>query len=129
MSGGNPGDYVEYHDNLVRLMKGLGEQLPGPMSGFSKLHREATSEGALGTKEKELIALGIAISARCDVCVAFHVHDSLRVGVSREEISEALGVAVLMGGGPAAIYGCQTLSAPTQFEEAAGQAAGSEQPR
>lgn len=126
MSGGNPGDYVEYHDNLVRLMKGLGDQLPGPMSGFSKLHREATSEGALGTKEKELIALGIAINARCGGCVAFHVHDSLKAGTSREEISEAIGVAVLTGGGTAAVYGSQALSALTQFEEA-GQGPGREQ--
>jgi AhpD family alkylhydroperoxidase len=94
--------------------------------GFRKLHREATGEGALGTKEKELIALGIAISAGCDGCVAFHVHDSLRAGASREEISEAIGVAVLMGGGPAAVYGSQALSALTQFEEA-GQGPGREQ--
>lgn len=122
--GDHGGGYVEYREELARLMKGLGDQLPGPVSGFRKLHREATGEGALGTREKELIALGIAISARCDGCVAFHVHDSLRAGASREEISEAIGVAVLMGGGPAAIYGSQSLSALTQFEEAGREQTG-----
>lgn len=124
MGHGDHGGYVEYREELARLMKELGDQLPGPMSGFRKLHQEATSEGALGSKEKELIALGIAISARCDGCVAFHVHDSLRAGASREEISEAIGVAVLMGGGPAVIYGSQALAALTQFEEPGSQHTG-----
>ena len=75
-----------------------------------------SSKGALSTKTKELIALSIAISVRCDGCIAFHVHDAIAAGADRQEIAEAIGVAVLMGGGPAVVYGAEALEALRQFE-------------
>lgn len=69
------------------------------------------------TKTKELIALGIAITVRCDGCIAFHVKDALASGVSSEEIMETIGVLVMMGGGPALIYGCEAMEALRQFSE------------
>ena len=62
-----------------------------------------------------LIALGIAIAVRCDGCIAFHVHDAIRAGASNEEMAETIGVAILMGGGPAVMYGCDALEAMKQF--------------
>jgi AhpD family alkylhydroperoxidase len=67
-------------------------------------------------KIKELIALGIGIAVRCDGCIAYHVHDALRAGATHQEIVETIGVAVLMGGGPAAMYGSEALEALEQFE-------------
>jgi AhpD family alkylhydroperoxidase len=110
--------YPEYYQHLQNLMVKLGGELPGPMSGFGQLHRHAVAEGALSTKVKELIALGIGIAARCDGCIAYHVHDALRAGATRKEIVEAIGVAVLMGGGPAAVYGAEAFEALSQFESA-----------
>ena len=86
------------------------------MSGFGELHKNAMSPGILTTMEKELIALGIAIAVRCDGCIAFHVHDALNAGADRREITETIAVAVLMGGGPALMYGAEALD---QFEMAA----------
>jgi AhpD family alkylhydroperoxidase len=63
-------------------------------------------------------ALGIGIAARCDGCIAYHVHDALKAGASRKEIVETIGVAVLMGGGPAAVYGTEAFAALNQFETA-----------
>ena len=53
---------------------------------------------------------------RCDGCIAFHVHDSLDAGATTAEISETIGVAVMMGGGPALVYGCEALEAVEQFQ-------------
>ncbi len=91
--------YPEYRQHLQSLMIKLGNELPGPMSGFGQLHRQAVADGALSTKVKELIALGIGIAARCDGCIAYHVHDALKAGATRKEIVETIGVAILMGGG------------------------------
>ena len=92
------------------MRKALQQQIPKlaagqseVMKGFSGLHRAAVADGALSTKTKELIALAIAVSARCDGCIAFHTHDALKAGATREEVMDALGVAILMGGGPSMV--------------------------
>ena len=108
--------YPEYYEHLQKLMNNLGAALPGPMGGFGKLHQAAIKEGALSTKTKELISLGIAVTVRCDGCIAYHVHDAVEAGASRQEIAEAIGVAVLMGGAPSAVYGAEALEALKQFE-------------
>jgi alkylhydroperoxidase/carboxymuconolactone decarboxylase family protein YurZ len=61
--------------------------------------------------------------AGCDGCIAFHTHDALRAGATPQEVLEALGIAVLMGGGPAAVYGWQALEALEQFQGPKGLAA------
>ena len=111
-------DYAARRHELQGQMVKLGRELSGPMGGFGSLHRAATAKGALDTKAKELIALGIAVAVRCDSCIAFHVHDALAAGASRAEVLETLGVAVMMGGGPAAMYACDALSALDQFQSA-----------
>lgn len=109
-------NYPDYYRQLEALMKQLSLELPTTMKGFGQLHQAAISDGALSTKTKELIALGIAITVRCDGCISYHVHDALRAGATRQEIAEAIGVAVLMGGGPSVIYGSEALDALQQFE-------------
>ncbi len=111
-------NFPEHYNHLRNLMGKLGQEIPGPMGGFSQLHKVSVAEGTLNTKTKELIALGIAISVRCDGCIAFHVHDALAAGASRAEIAETIGVAVLMGGGPSVMYGCEAYEAMEQFEAA-----------
>lgn len=108
--------YPEYRQHLNEVLLKLGKELPGPMSGFGQLHRHAVADGALNTKTKELIALGIGIAARCDGCIAYHVHDALRAGATRKEVVETIGVAIMMGGGPAMMYGAQAFEALEQFE-------------
>jgi AhpD family alkylhydroperoxidase len=87
----------------------------GPtMAAFQQLHEAATADGVLSRKTKELIALAIGISVRCDGCIAYHVHDTLDAGAGRDEVAEAIGVAVLMGG-------AEALTALDQFSaESAG---------
>jgi AhpD family alkylhydroperoxidase len=108
--------YPAYFDQLTGLMGALGKEIPGAMSGFGQLHKESMADGALSAKIKELMALAIAITVRCDGCIAYHVHDAIKAGATRPEITEAIGVAILMGGGPSAIYGSEALMALEQFE-------------
>lgn len=108
--------YPQHHEHLQTLLAALGKTIPGPMSGFGTLHKETVAGGVLTTKIKELIALAIAVTVRCDGCIAYHVHDAIQAGAKRQEMVEALAVAVLMGGGPAAVYAAQALEAIEQFE-------------
>ncbi|MDR3606154.1 MAG: carboxymuconolactone decarboxylase family protein [Oligoflexia bacterium] len=108
--------YPEKYQRLQKLAGFLGKEIPGPMGSFGQLHQKALADGAIPRKTKELIALGIAISARCEGCVAYHVHDALKAGAERHEVLETIGVALMMGGGPAFIYGCEALDALDEFE-------------
>ena len=108
--------YPEYHQHLRNLTGKLTKEIRGTMSGFGQLYAATTADGALSSKVKQLMALGIAVTVRCDGCIAYHVHDALRAGATRQEIMESIAVAVMMGGGPAMVYGCEALEALEQFE-------------
>lgn len=113
------GTYPERNEHIRDLIGQLRQEIPGTMGGFSRLHKAAVAEGTLSTKNKELIALGISIAVLCDSCIAIHVHDALQAGASREEIIETIGVAVLMGGGAALMFGCEAYEALGQFGDEA----------
>lgn len=118
-------NYPDIYEHLNELMGRLGAATPEVMEGFSTLHSASTAGGALSTETKELIALAIGIAVHCDGCIAYHVHDAIGAGASREEVVETIGVAVMMGGGPSVVYGCEALEALEQFEaQAAGAATG-----
>ncbi len=108
-------NYVEYHQYLEERLAQLGREIPGPMTGFARLHRKAVEEGALSAKIKELMALAISIAVRCEGCIAYHVHDAIIAGATRQELLETIGVAILMGGGPASMYAAHALDAIEQF--------------
>jgi AhpD family alkylhydroperoxidase len=110
-------NHVQRYEKLKRLSAQLISEIPEVMAGFGELHSSAVAKGALDTKSKELIALGIAIAVHCDGCIAFHVHDALNAGATRQETLEAIGVAILMGGGPSMVYGCEALEALNEFEK------------
>jgi AhpD family alkylhydroperoxidase len=106
---------------MASSTKDILEQIQKNVPRLTKAHRKlgtafmqelapaVLSDGALSLKHKELIALGIAISSQCEYCIAAHLKKCLDAGVTREEIVEVCGVAVLMGGGPALMYGSRTM--------------------
>jgi AhpD family alkylhydroperoxidase len=119
-------NYVQEHQHLEARLAQLGQELPGPMTGFARLHKKAVEEGALPTKVKEMMALAISIVVGCDGCLAYHVHDAVQAGATRQELLETIGVALLMGGGPGSIYAAHALDAIEQFmpEKPAAEAQG-----
>jgi AhpD family alkylhydroperoxidase len=97
--------------NLGVLRKGI----PDVMSGFTSLAQGATKEGALDKKTKELIALSIGVASRCDGCIGFHAQALHKLGASEQEVMEALGMAVYMGGGPSLMYAADAIKAFKEF--------------
>jgi AhpD family alkylhydroperoxidase len=103
----------EYHSGYAKL----AEEIADTTATFGRLVMNATADGVLSTKTKELIAFAIAISVRCDGCIAHHSQAALKAGATRREVAEMIGIAILMGGGPASVYGAEALRA---YDEAAG---------
>jgi AhpD family alkylhydroperoxidase len=89
---------------------------PEVMKGFSAIARAALEAKALDTKTKELIALAISVATRCDACVGFHAEAAVRQGASRDEVMEAMGMAIYMGAGPSVMYAAQAVEAFDQFK-------------
>ena len=107
--------FVKEYQHLQERLAQLGSELSGPMSGFARLHKKAVEVGALDTKTKELMALAISIAVRCEGCIAYHTHDAIQAGATRPELLETIGVAIMMGGGPASIYAVHAMDAIDQF--------------
>lgn len=101
----------------------LRRLIPETMAAFGGLAKAAQTPGALERKTKELIALAIAVAGRCDACIGYHARGAGRAGASREEVAEALAVAIQMGGGPSVNYAADALRAFDQLTPAASVAA------
>jgi AhpD family alkylhydroperoxidase len=93
----------------------LSEGQPKAMKAFSTLHEAVTEPTALDRKTKELLALAIGVAARRDGCISYHTHDALNSGATEAQILDALGVAIMMGGGPSVIYATHVVEAMEQF--------------
>jgi AhpD family alkylhydroperoxidase len=81
------------------------------------MSKAAMASGALDAKYKELIALAIGIVHGCDGCIASHAKAAVRAGASKEEAAEAVGVSIMMYGGPGTIYGARAYAAFCEFAD------------
>ncbi len=115
MEATNWPDFTRFLSAELRNLRGGA---PEVMKAFSSIAQTALNQGALDTKTKELIAIGISVAVHCDDCIAFHVKAAVDRGATREEILETLGMAIYMGAGPAAMYASHALGAYTQFAAA-----------
>jgi len=110
-------DWKDANATLSEAIARYRDAAPDVAKGFSDLARAATAAGALNPKTKELIALAIGIAGRCDGCVGFHTEAALRLGATRDEMLDTIGVAIYMGGGPSYVYGAQALEAYDQLSQ------------
>jgi AhpD family alkylhydroperoxidase len=109
------GHYTDVVDDLKEPTRTLGKAIPDAWTGFAQLHKEAVAEGALPARVKELMALAIAVVKQCDGCIAYHAKAAARRGATPDEVAEALGVALLMDGGTASVYGPRAWDAYREF--------------
>lgn len=110
------------HDVVAELReptKALRAASPEVWAGFGKLHEAAVADGVLSSKVKELMALAIAVVKQCDGCIAYHARAAAARGATAQEVAEALGVALLMDGGTATVYGPRAWSAFHEYAPAA----------
>lgn len=85
--------------------------IPEVMRNYTALSTAAMAEGELSSATKELLALAIAVTRECDGCIVAHTRGALRAGVTRQQVAEAMGVAISMNGGPGTVWGPRALHA------------------
>lgn len=104
-------EYKSITQSISSSLSELRKEIPGVMEGFSAMAQAATKDGVLDKKTKELVALALGVAAHCDGCIGFHTQALHKLGATRAEVSEVLGMAVYMGGGPSLMYAAEALSA------------------
>lgn len=109
-------NWIDMTTEMSGAVRELRAGTPEVMKGFSALARAAMAGRALDAKTKELIGLAISVATRCDACVAFHAESAVKHGASRDEVLEAMGMAIYMGAGPSVMYAAQALEAVDQFQ-------------
>jgi len=108
-------DWTKFMDETVDNVTALAKEMPDTAKAFNEMGALAKKSGALDEKTKEIMALGIAIATRCDSCIGFHVKSLIRLGITRDELVEALAMATYMGGGPSYAYSAKALKAFEEF--------------
>ncbi len=108
-------NYRELTRQITSNLAPLRTGAPAVMKSFAEMGKAAIADGALDAKTKELIALAIGVSTRCEGCIGFHAKALVRLGATEAEVHETLGVAVYMGGGPSAMYAASAVAAFKEF--------------
>lgn len=104
-------DWQGYRGELGKIFSGVDQISPGTMKGMQALSEATPKSGTLGPKIRELIALAVAVTTRCDGCIAFHTDLARKAGATKDELTEALGVAIALNAGAALVYSARVLDA------------------
>ena len=108
-------DWKLFLDKTKKDFVSLSEEIPDTFKGFSLMGKEAKKNGLIDEKTKQFVALGIAISTRCESCIGFHVESLIRLETTRDELIEVLAMCSYMGGGPSITFSTKALEAFDQL--------------
>jgi AhpD family alkylhydroperoxidase len=104
-------DWNTYRQQIVDGVGGLAKLSPDTVKGYVALSNAGQKTGHLDDKTRELISLAVAVTTRCDGCIAVHTAAARKHGATKEEVAEALGVAIAMNAGAALVYTTRALDA------------------
>lgn len=110
-------EYKSIIRDISEYSKELHKLIPETMAGFSSMAKVATQPNLIDEKTKEMIALALGVAAHCDGCLGYHTKALVRLGTSRDEVAEVLGMAIYMGGGPSLMYAADALRSFDQFTQ------------
>lgn len=104
-------DWNDYQKQILATIAEIGRSSPGTLRGYRELSDAGAKKDVLGAKTRELIALAVAVTRQCDGCITIHTDAALKRGATREEIIEALGVAIAVNAGATLVYSARVLDA------------------
>lgn len=107
-------DWKEIRDELTTSIGELGKLSPDTVGGYTQASGAGAKTAKLDEKTRQLISLAVAVTTRCDGCIAFHSRAAAKSGATPEEVAEALGVAVAMNAGAALVFSARALEAVKQ---------------
>jgi AhpD family alkylhydroperoxidase len=92
-------DWNEYRNQILARVGEIGKLTPDTVKGYMALGGAGARTGHLDGKTRELIALAVAISLRCDGCITVHTAAAKKLGATKAEIAGALGVGIRVNAG------------------------------
>lgn len=104
-------DWNNYRKQLLARVGEIAKITPDTIKGYQTLADAAVKNNRLDAKTVELISLAVAVTTHCDGCIAIHTQRALNQGATREEITDALSVAISMNAGAALVYSARVLDA------------------
>jgi AhpD family alkylhydroperoxidase len=104
-------DWAAYRDQINAAVKEIRAANPEIVKAYAGLYHANSSSTHLDAKMRELIALAVAVTLRCDGCINAHTDGAIKAGASKEEIVDALGVAIMVNAGAAMVYSARTVDA------------------
>ncbi len=112
-------NWPEYRNELGARIGEIGKLSPDTIRGYQTLSGAGAKTNHLDAKTRELIALAVSVTTRCDGCITVHTAEALKHGATREEIAEALGVAVALNAGAALVYSARVMDATEAYSKEA----------
>ena len=106
-------DWNSYLKELLATIGDIAKISPDTVRGYRELSDAGAKTGLLDAKTRELIALAVAVTRQCDGCITVHTAAAVKHGATREEIMEALSVAVSVNAGAALVYSARVMDAYT----------------
>lgn len=109
----------KWTEELKSVIRRVGSfnKANAPVAGaFHKLETATRENSVLDAKTHELISLAVAVTTRCDGCIAAHAGAAKKAGATKDEIAAALGTAIALNAGAAYVYSSRALEA---YEELA----------
>jgi AhpD family alkylhydroperoxidase len=104
-------DWNQYRKQLATTIAEIAKTSPDLVKGYRGLVSAHATDGAIDPKTRELIALAVAVTLRCDGCITTHVELARKRGATQDEITDALGVAVMVNAGATLVYSARTIDA------------------
>lgn len=112
-------NWIDLLKNFRAKAQLLTDANPGVVKAYRGLAVAHVEGSALDLKTKELISLAVAVTTRCDGCIASHAAAAAKAGATKAEVAEALGTAIALNAGAAYVYSVRTMEAFEQFSGAA----------
>jgi AhpD family alkylhydroperoxidase len=104
-------DWEGYRQALLGRMGDLGRLSPQTIRGYREMSDAGSKTGHLDAKTRELIAIAVGVTRQCDGCITTHVHAARKQGATKEEVAEALGVAIAVNAGAALVFSARAMDA------------------
>ena len=106
-------DWNLYLKEITSTIGQIATVSPDIVRGYRAISDAGQKTGKLDAKTRELISLAVAVTRQCDGCITVHTEAALKAGATKEELVEALGVAVAVNAGAALVYSARTLDTLT----------------
>jgi AhpD family alkylhydroperoxidase len=113
-------DWKQYRDEIAARLRDIRLTKPDIIKAYGELHHANIASTHLDAKTRELIALAVSVTLRCDGCINAHTEAAVKAGASKDEVVEALSVAIMVNAGAAMVYSARTMDAFDTYTKPAG---------